>query len=66
MKQLSCKTNLERFLVGKNVEEPSKKGDLALIMKSFYVDARKKDGSKNIEICTQLTLQSSTKFRLHK
>ena len=26
----------------KNVEEPSEKRDLALILKSFYVDARKK------------------------
>ena len=30
------------FLLEKNVEEPSEKGDLALILKSFYVDARKK------------------------
>ena len=29
----------------KNVEEPSDKRDFALILKSFYVDARKKDGS---------------------
>ena len=33
------------FLLEKNVEEPSEKRDLALILKSFYVDARKKDGS---------------------
>ena len=38
-------TKVERFLVGKNVEEPSEKRDLASILKSFYVDARKKDGS---------------------
>ena len=41
----AAKKNLERFLVGKNVEEPSEKRDLALIPKSFYADARKKDGS---------------------
>ena len=33
------------FLLEKNVEKPSEKRDLALILKSFYVDARKKDGS---------------------
>ena len=33
------------FLLEKKVDEPSKKRDLALILKSFYVDARKKDGS---------------------
>ena len=33
------------FLLEKNVEEPSEKRDLALILKSFYVYARKKDGS---------------------
>ena len=33
------------FLLGKNVEEPREKRDLALILKSFYVDARKKEGS---------------------
>ena len=54
------------FLLEKNVEEPSEKRDLALILKSFYVDARKKDGSKNNKIRTQLTLQSSTKFRHYK
>ena len=36
-------------MLEKNVEEPSEKRDLALILKSFYaafyVDARKKDGS---------------------
>ena len=57
------------FLLEKNVEEPSEKRDLALILKSFYVDARKKRSlflligkPKNIEIRTQLTLQSSTKY----
>ena len=30
------------FLLEKNVEEPSEKRDLALVLKSFYVDARKK------------------------
>ena len=29
-------------LLEKNVEKPSEKSDLALILKSFYVDARKK------------------------
>ena len=33
------------FLLEKKVDEPSKKRDLALILKSFYMDARKKDGS---------------------
>ena len=33
------------FLLEKNVEEQSEKRDLALILKSFYVDARKKGGS---------------------
>ena len=33
------------FLLEKNVEEPSEKRHLALILKSFYVDARKKDCS---------------------
>ena len=33
------------FLLEKNVEEPSDKRDLALILKSFYGDARKQDGS---------------------
>ena len=61
------------FLLEKNVEEPSEKRDLALILKSFYVEARKKrwfflfiGKPKNIEIRTQLTLQSSTKFRHYK
>ena len=33
------------FLLEKNVNEPSVKRDLALVLKSSYVDARKKDGS---------------------
>ena len=33
------------LLLEKKVEEPSEKRDLVLILKSFYVDARKKDGS---------------------
>ena len=33
------------FLKEKDVEEPREKRDLALILKSFYVNARKKDGS---------------------
>ena len=33
------------FLLEKHFEEPSERRDLALILKSFYVDARKKDGS---------------------
>ena len=60
-------------LLGKNVEESSKKRDLVLMLKSFYVDARKKKRfflligkPKNIEIRTQLTLQSNTKFRHYK
>ena len=33
------------FFLENNVEEPSERRYLALILKSFYVDARKKDGS---------------------
>ena len=33
------------LLLEKNVEQPSKKRDLASILKSFHVDARKKYGS---------------------
>ena len=40
-----AKRTWKDFLLEKNVEEPSEKRDLALILKSFYVDARKKDGS---------------------
>ena len=39
-------TTVTDFLLEKkNVEEPSEKRDLALILKSFYVDARKNYGS---------------------
>ena len=61
------------FFLENNVEEPSERRYLALILKSFYVDARKKDDFflligklNNIEIRTQWTNQSCTKFRHYK
>ena len=35
----------QEYLLEKGIAEPTEKGEIARVLKSFYVEARKKDGS---------------------
>ena len=35
----------QEYLLEKGIAEPTKKGEIARVLKSFYVEARKRDGS---------------------
>ena len=49
-----AKELFSEYLKEKNIQEPVEKKDLAQVLKSFYVEVRKKDGSSySMEIWTQ-------------
>ena len=47
-----AKELFNEYLKEKNIQEPHEKKELAQMLKSFYVEARKKDGEKTMYIKT--------------